>query len=172
MTTTRAIVTVLWSTLVWIALWGEASPANLLAGLAIGMATAWLVPLGRPDGKGVAVGVRPLHALRFLGFFGWALVKASAVVAWEIVTPGSRIHQGIVELPLATRSPGVATVIGNAISLTPGTLTLEVREDPLRLYVHVLHLRDMDAVRRELHHLEALAVAAFPTLTPETEASP
>lgn len=172
MTSMRALVTLVWSTLVWVALWGDVSVANVLGGIVVGLAGAWLVPLGREGRPSASVGLRPLRALGFLGFFLWALVKSSAVVAWEIITPGTRIHQGIIELPLATGSLGVATVIANAISLTPGTLTIEVREEPLRLYVHVLHLRDMATVREELHRLERLAVAAFPTLVPDTEPTP
>lgn len=170
MMSVRAIVTVAWSALVWMALWGELSVGNLIGGLAVGVLSAWLVPLGRRDRETGSVSVHPVRALGFLGYFLWALVRASAVVAWEIVTPGSRIYQGIIEVPLSTRSLGVATIIANAISLTPGTLTIEVREDPLRLYVHVLHLRNMTAVRRELHTLEQRAVAAFPTRVPDTEA--
>lgn len=169
---TRAIITIAWSTAVWMALWGDLTAANLLGGVLVGLVSVWLVPLGRPGRRAGSVTVHPVRALRFLGFFLWALVRSSAVVAWEIVTPGSRIYQGIIELPLTTETLGVATVVANAISLTPGTLTIAVREDPLRLYVHVLHLRDIDAVREELQHLEQLALAAFPTRTPDREAAP
>lgn len=165
----RALVTVAWSALVWVALWGDLSPANVLGGLAVGIVGAWVVPLGRRDGRTSSVVVHPLRALRFLGYFLWALVRSSAVVAWEVITPGSRIYQGIIEVRLETRSLGIATLIANAISLTPGTLTIEVREAPLRLYVHVLHLRDIDAVRAELQHLQQLATDAFPTVIPDTE---
>ena len=156
----RHAVTIAWCTLVWVALWGELSVANLLAGLLIGALSIWVVPLGGP--RGGAVMVRPGRLLRFLGYFLWALVRSSAVVAWEIVTPGDRTYQGIIELPLETTNLGVATLIANAISLTPGTLTLEVHEEPLRLYVHVLHLRDLDVVRDDLDHLHRLVVAALP----------
>lgn len=172
MTSLRALVTVAWSTAVWIALWGDVSAGNVLGGVAVGLVAVWLVPLGRSGRPTGSAGIRPLRALHFLGYFVWALIRASAVVTWEIVTPRNRIFQGIIEVPLATRSLGVATVIANAISLTPGTLSIEIREDPLRVYVHVLHLRDIEAVRADLHRLERLAIAAFPTRVPDTEAAP
>lgn len=165
----RGLITVAWCTLVWVALWGDLSIANLLAGIVVGFVSVWLVPWGGPSGR---VTVRPLRLLRFLGYFLWALVRSSAVVAWEIVTPGDRTYQGIIELDLDTTNLGVATLIANAISLTPGTLTLEVREEPLRLYVHVLHLREMEVVRAELDHLHRLVVEALPTRTPEPEPAP
>lgn len=164
----RGVITVTWCTLVWVALWGDLSVANLLAGVAIGLVSIWLVPMGGPSG---GVGLRPLRLLRFLGYFLWALARSSAVVAWEIVTPGDRTYQGIIELRLDTTNLGVATLIANAISLTPGTLTLEVREDPLRLYVHVLHLREIEVVRADLDHLHRLVVEALPARAPDREAA-
>lgn len=160
----RSVIAVVWAAIVWMALWGDLSVANLLAGIAIGIATVLLVPVTGERHDTPAderLHVRPLATLAYLGYFLRLLVVASAVVAWEVVTPGSRINQGIVRLPLRTRSPGVATVIANSISLTPGTLTLEVAHDPLTLYVHVLHLREIERVRSDLRELEERALRAF-----------
>lgn len=159
----RSLVAIGWATVVWVSLWGTISVANLLAGAAIGAVTVALVPVAEDrahagDGR---VAFRPFGAMGFLGYFVQLLVVASAVVAWEVVTPRNRIHQGIVRLPLRTRSPGVATVIANAISLTPGTVTIEVADDPLTLYVHVLHLREVEDVRVDLRELEERALRAF-----------
>ena len=54
-------------------------------------------------------------------------------------------------------------MVANAISLTPGTLTIEVATDPNVLYVHVLHLHDIDAVRRDVTRLERSVLRAFGT---------
>ena len=155
----RLVITLVWSVVVWTALWGEISVANVGGGLVVGLATLLLVPV---RSRGERVRVRVLAALRFLAFFVWALVKASVIVAWEVVTPRNRIHQAIVEVPIPTASPGVTALIANAISLTPGTLTLEARREPATLYVHVLHLRTIEETRAELGRLVDLAVRAFP----------
>jgi len=159
MSVARTALALAWGVLVWVALWGQATVANVLGGLVVGSFTLWLVPLS-PAGAPPTT-VHPLAALHFLSFFLGALVRASAIVAWEVVTPRNRIHQGIVALPLRTESRGLATLIANAISLTPGTLTLEVHEDPLTIYVHVLHLRRVEVVREDLRRLEELALLAF-----------
>lgn len=162
----RISASLLWSLLVWVALWGDLHTGTLLTGLAVGAGVLWAVPLHHRPRQARVLTVRPLAALRFLGFFIVALARANAVVAWETVTPRNRIHQGILALPVRTRSHLVATVIGNAISLTPGTLTLEIESDPLVLYVHVLHLRDPESVRADLHRLEELAMRAFDPIDP------
>jgi multicomponent Na+:H+ antiporter subunit E len=146
----------------WIALWERFSIANLLGGVAVGLALVLAFP---PDRRGTYT-VRPLPAARFLGYFAWKLLEASAIVAWEIVTPRNRINEGIVAIPISGVSEGLTTIVANAISLTPGTLTLEVVERPTVLYVHVLHLRDVDAVRTEVRYLEALAIRAFARAEP------
>lgn len=164
MTGIRSLIAVAWATVVWIALWGDLSIANLLAGIAVGIGTVLLVPVSGERSDTPAderLHVRLFATMAYLGYFLRLLVVASAVVAWEVVTPGSRINQGIVRLPLRTRSPGVATVIANSISLTPGTLTLEVAREPLTLYVHVLHLREIERVRSDLRELEEHALRAF-----------
>jgi multicomponent Na+:H+ antiporter subunit E len=150
----------LWLTVVWVALWEDVSVANVAGGLVVaGALVLAFPPPVRPD----AVVVRPLATLRFLAHFTWKLVEASAIVAWEVVTPRNRINEGIVAVPLHTSSDAVVTIVANAVSLTPGTLSVEAHRDPPALYVHVLHLRDIEAVRRDVQRLEALAVLAFGT---------
>lgn len=146
-------------TVVWIALWGELTVGNVLGGGLVSCALLLAFPLRRrttPHGT-----LRPLHALRFLAYFVWKLVEASVIVAWEVVTPRNRINEGIVAVPIVGVSDLLATVVANAITLTPGTLTLEYRRDPAVLYVHVLHLSSVEDVRRDVRYLELLAVRAF-----------
>jgi multicomponent Na+:H+ antiporter subunit E len=147
-----------WLVVVWVALWEQVSPANVLSGVVVALVVLGLFPSGADRRSGR---VRPLAAARFLAYFAWKLVEASAIVAWEVVTPRNRINEGIVAIPIRGVSDVVITVVANAISLTPGTLTLEARRSPAVLYVHVLHLRDVEAVRRDTLHLEALAIRAF-----------
>lgn len=156
--TLRLLSTLIWSILIWVLLWGEVSTANLLWGLVAGSVTLWIVPI---EHKTHRLPVRAVPMARFGLVFLWSLIKASAVVAWEIVTPGSAINEGLVAIPLRTTSPGLMTLIANTISLTPGTLTLETRTDPPTLYVHVLHLRDIDDARADIHRLEDVVLRAF-----------
>ncbi len=147
-----------WLLLVWVALWEDVSPANVTSGLLVASLLVTAFPL---TGRGVRGGFRPAAATRFLVYFGWKLVEASAVVSWEVVTPRNRINEGIVAVPIRGVSDTLTTLVANAISLTPGTLTLEIRRRPTILYVHVLHLQDIETVRREVERLELLAIRAF-----------
>ncbi len=143
---------------VWVALWGDLSAANVASGVVVGVLVLALFP---PTVHRRSSRLRPVAAARFVAWFAWKLAEASAVVAWEAVSPRNRINEGIVAIPIRGVSDGLITLVANAISLTPGSLTLEVRRRPAVLYVHVLHLHDIEAVRREICHLEVLAIRAF-----------
>jgi multicomponent Na+:H+ antiporter subunit E len=154
----RRLVVTGWLLGVWLILWGSATPANVLSGLAVA-AVVQLLPQPSP-GRGRIV-FRPLPALRFIVYFARKLVEASLVVAAEVLTPQDRIRTGIVAVPLQGASDALLTLVANAVTLTPGTLTLEVDRDQRTLYVHVLHLHSVEDVRHDIRYLEVLAVRAF-----------
>ncbi|CAN5526212.1 Na+/H+ antiporter subunit E [soil metagenome] len=148
-----------WLTFMWVALWGSATPANVLSGLVAAAVLLAIFPAGTRRSRSYVL--RPAKILRFLGYFVWKLVEANLILAWEVITPRNRINEGIVAVPLRGCSDGLVTVVANTITLTPGSLTLEVAGEPPVLYVHVLHLHDIEAVRRDVVKLEALIVSAF-----------
>lgn len=150
---------VLWLTAVWVFLWEAPSVANFVSGLALSSALVFLYPARGP----VLTPVSVVGFVRFAAYFLWKLVEASAVLAWEVVTPRNSINEGIVAVQIRGASDALTTIVANSISLTPGTLTLEVDRDPTVLYVHVLHLRSIDEVRADILELEAHVIDAFGT---------
>ncbi|MFY1637511.1 Na+/H+ antiporter subunit E [Solwaraspora sp. WMMB335] len=112
---------------------------------------------------------RTARVLRFLGYFTVRLVIANLVVAREIVTPGSGLSPGIVEFRLRTRTRTEIVSMALAVGLTPGTLTVAIRQHPPALFVHGMHAEDPAKFRAQLsrlqdHLLPALRpVAAGPT---------
>ena len=114
---------------VWVALWGEVSVGNVVSGVLVVAGTDLLFPGGpqvvTADEEGT---FRPLPAARFAAVFAWALVTATWQVAVAVARPRLRLAEGIVAVPLVSRSPVIATFVANAISLTPGTLTIEVSD--------------------------------------------
>lgn len=167
--TPRAVLTT-WLVVVWTALWQDASPAVVVVGLGVASLLVRAFPPRSPSSPAV---VRVVPAVRFAAYFAWKMLEATVIVAWEVATPRNRIVEGVVAVPLRGVSPTVTALVANSISLTPGTLTLEVHYAvhypahyaahyaPTVLYVHVLHLHDLDRVRSEIQHLEDLAIAAF-----------
>lgn len=158
----RRATTVLWLTVLWVVLWRDLSIANVASGAAVGAVVELLHP-DRRRGTGQHA-VRPLALLSFLGYFAVKLVESNLVLAREVVTPTNQIRTGVIEVPLHQCSDLVVTLVANAVSLTPGTLTLEVRQlETPTLYVHVLHLHDVERARADVLELSRRAAAALPS---------
>ena len=81
------------------------------------------------------------------GFFLVELVMSSIRVAWDVVRPRSRARPGIVAVPLDATSDLQITVLANLISLTPGSLSLDVSDDRKTLYVHLMFVGSVEAER-------------------------
>ncbi len=143
----------------WLLLWGEVTPANLLSGLLV----IGLVLLIIPE---VGIGldypvVRPIWAIRFLLRVAWSLLRANVTVAREVASPGSSIRTGIIAVPMEHCSDGLVTLVANVLGLAPGTMPLEVARNPKVIYVHVLQLDDVEGMREEILSMAHLAVRAF-----------
>jgi multicomponent Na+:H+ antiporter subunit E len=159
---TATVLRIVWITVLWAGLWGEWSAPTLAAGVLVASAVTAVFRAPRlhaADRTGIVV--RPLPALHFLVVFLWLVLRSSLQVAATVVRPRQRIHTGIVAVPLRGASDGVATIVAGAVTLTPGTLTLEATGTPTTLYVHALDTRDLEAVRRDVRRFEVLAIRAF-----------
>jgi multicomponent Na+:H+ antiporter subunit G len=141
----------------WMALWRDVSVGTVLAGMVV---AALVVFSGVVAAQVPVERVRPVAAARFGVWYLWSLAKANALVAWEVIRPHSGIHEAIVSVEV--ESPRLVALVANAITFTPGTLTVEVGGPTgTTLFVHVLHFRDVESVRRSVEDLERRAAAAF-----------
>ena len=154
----------LWLTAVWVGLWGSVTPANVLGGIAVAVVLVLALPLSElPDQSDV----RPVALLRFVGQFVVDLVRASLQVALLVLSPRPQLRPAVLAVPVRGASDRLLTLLANAISLTPGTLTLEVDRPSSTLYVHVLDvgkgLQAVERVRADILRVERLAVLALGT---------
>jgi len=151
-----------WLVVVWVMLWGSVTPANVLGGVAVAAALLLVFPLPPVGSPGI---FRPFALVRFLGFFLIELVRSSLRVAALVVRPRSQMHQAVLAIPVRAASDQLLTLLANAISLTPGTLTLEVDRPGSTLYVHVLDVGPgpdgVDRARADIRRIERLAILAI-----------
>ena len=154
----RSLTYVIGLTVIWVMLWGTASPANIISGLAVSYLLVTVLPglrRHRRWGK-----LRPGPLLRLIGFMLKSAVTSNAALARDIVARRSRLRTGVVGVRLPECSDELVTLITNLLALTPGTMPLELVEAPRTLYVHVLRMDD-EGVRRSIRHLTSLSVRAF-----------
>jgi multicomponent Na+:H+ antiporter subunit E len=131
----------------WAAVTGQLTVTNLLAGFVIGYAVLWVVnrPFGRTD-YFAKVG----RIVRFALFFLWELLIATLRVAIDIVTPRHMMKPAILEIPVESESSAETTMLANVITLTPGSLSLDVSPDGKKLYVHAMYADDVEHARRSI----------------------
>lgn len=167
--TVNRLLRVLVLAAIWVALWGEVSAANVVWGLVVAVAVVLAFPsLDGENGNGI----RPVAAVVFFARFVVMLVQSTWSVVVAVLRPKLALEQAIVAVPLRTDDPVIVTMVANGITLTPGTLTVDLGPDPgpgegRVLYVHALSLTSREDVVAGAHELEDLALAAFP---PPTEA--
>lgn len=154
----RSAWTIGWLMFVWVALWRDVSWGNLLAGFFAAAGIILIFPLPAPTS---GIRIKPIAMIKFLLVFAISVVRANFIVAWEVLTPKNRIREGIIGVPLRTDHPVVMTTINHAVNLAPGTMVIDIDDDPAVVYVHVLHLDDPADVHDEVRQLEDLVLAAF-----------
>jgi multicomponent Na+:H+ antiporter subunit E len=136
----------------WAALTGNFTAANLIAGFVIGYVV-------------LAYGLRELPAFKryrakggvafsFLRLFLWDLLMSNLRVAHDVLTPTHHMSPGVIGVELDARTDAEITALANFITLTPGTLSLDVSSDRKVLYVHVMYLDDEEQVRAGIKALE------------------
>ena len=87
------------------------------------------------------------YGLVFVVYFIWELVLANLRVAFDVVTPKHYMHPGILAIPLDAETEMEITVLANLISLTPGTLSLDIATDRKVLYIHDMYLTEIEQIK-------------------------
>ncbi|CAM4048285.1 Na+/H+ antiporter subunit E [Vreelandella rituensis] len=145
--------------LAWVTLSGDFSGLNLVVGLVFGYIALLLIEPQVEALKGYPA--RIPRILGFIGFFIKELLMANLKVGFDILTPPWHMSPGVIAMPLAARTELEITMVANLISLTPGTLSLDVSDDRKVLYIHAMFLDDEEELRRNLKEMEYRALELF-----------
>ncbi len=145
--------------LAWVVLSGDFTGVNLMVGLVFGYVALVLIEPQVEALQGYPA--RIPRILRFLGFFIKELLLANLKVAFDILTPPWHMQPGVIAMPLEARTELEITMVANLISLTPGTLSLDVSDDRRVLYIHAMFLDDEEELRRNLKEMEYRALELF-----------
>ncbi|MGF1477821.1 MAG: Na+/H+ antiporter subunit E [Geminicoccaceae bacterium] len=131
----------------WSALVGSFTLTNLLLGFGIGYAVLWVA---RPLFGSTTYFERVWRVVRLALFFVYELIVSSLRVVWDVITPAHRSRPGIIAMPLDAKGDAEILLVANLISLTPGSLSLDVSSDRKPLYIHAMFVEDPDLLRAEM----------------------
>ena len=133
--------------MVWAALTGTFSLRSLATGFVIAYGVLYAAsPVLKPT--------RYFHRVNrlvgFIFYFAWLVIEANVKVARAVLSPSLPIRPGIIAVPLETEKEAQVVLVANLVTLTPGTLSMDISKDRRTLYVHALDASDPDAVRRDI----------------------
>ena len=126
---------------------GQLNLSGFISGFVVGYAALWLT---KPLYGETRYFERLPGVLRLIGFFGKELLVSNLRVLWDVLTPRHISRPGIIGLPLDARTDVEIMLVANLISLTPGTLSLDLSEDRRVLYIHVMFLDDIEKTRQQI----------------------
>lgn len=135
--------------LAWVGMTGALNASNVIVGFIVGYVVL-LILQGPLAMRGHLFRVQ--RAVELMGFFVWELLLANLRVAWDVVTPTHLMRPGVIAVPLDARDDLEILILANMVSLTPGTLSLDVSDDRTVLYIHAMYLHDRERITRAIKH--------------------
>lgn len=132
---------------IWVALTGEMYYSNFLFGFIIGFFILWVMNRNENDQRYFT---RIPKAIIFILFFLYEMILANIQVAYDVITPNYFFKPGIVRYEMEAETDLEINLLSTVISLTPGTLILDISDDNKALYIHVMYLKDRDKFREHI----------------------
>ena len=129
--------------LFWLLLTFDLSIGNLVAGAVASLITSLL--FSKYFFKNVVKFVQPQRyfwLVIYLIIFTWECIKANFDVAYRVLHPAMPIKPGIVKVKTELKSDFAKTMLANSITMTPGTISVDVVDD--MLYVHWIYVSSTD----------------------------
>ena len=133
--------------IVWMAVTGTYSLLNMAFGFLLGVFALSLIR-EQVGSVGYFTRLRKVAVLALV--FLYELVMSTIRVAITVLSPNMNLKPGIFAYKLEVDRDIEITILANLITLTPGTLSVDVSEDKQYLYVHAIDCSDVDATRRDI----------------------
>lgn len=155
------IIFVLILSIIWMALQGSFSIADFIVGLFMSLLVVYASRRnlfgGRLQSQEVFASrenVGPARLawnwVRFSAFSVWSIIKSNVDVARVVLSPNMPIKPGIIGIPLDVQSERGMTILANIITLTPGTVSIDISSDRRTLYIHTLDVGNVENLRRDI----------------------
>ncbi len=127
--------------LMWVILTGDTSFSNFTFGFLLSFIILRIITGNRDERKYFRLVPR---VIGFILFFIYELILANLQAAYFIIVSHKNLKPGIVGVPLDAKSDLEITFLTNLVSLTPGTLSIDVSKNRKVLYVYSMNIKDRD----------------------------
>ena len=133
--------------IIWVAVTGSASLLNLVFGFVLSTLALGLI---REQVNGVGYVTRSLRFVSLMLLFLVELAKSAWTVTKLVLRPKMNLAPGIFAYPLRVERDFEIALLANLITLTPGTLSVDVSQDRKKLFVHAIDCSDVEGTIRDI----------------------
>ena len=141
----NALILFLCGFVVWIGLNWPPDIHDIISGVIISALVAIMTgDLFKGKSGAFRRGSRYLWFLCYIPFFVWEVLKANIDVAYRVAHPAVPIRPGIVKVKTTLTSDTALTFLANSITLTPGTMSVDIDRDNGVLYIHWINVKEKD----------------------------
>ena len=124
---------------VWLALTWTLDPFTVTLGLVVSLVgVIFLSDLFPPNMVLLFTPKRLFWMLLYIPYFMYCVLKANLDVAYRVLHPDLPIHPGIVRVKTALKTDLAKTFLANSITLTPGTMSVDIEGE--YLYIHWINV--------------------------------
>ena len=131
--------------LVWLALTGTSQLQEVIVGVIVSIIVSLLSGhfLITSKKKNPLI-KRAYYGVIYLFKFLWEMLKANLHVAYIVLHPNLPVKPGIIKIHTNLKKDTSLTMLSNSITLTPGTLTVDINPDKQDLYIHWIDVKSTD----------------------------
>lgn len=99
--------------------------------------------------------IRKMYRLvLFVLFYMQKFIKANLSVAYDVLTPKHLMKPGIIEVPLEVKSDLEILILNNLVTMTPGTICIDIDDEKSTMYVHAMYIENRESMLEEVKALE------------------
>ena len=140
----RRLIYFILAFIVWLLLTWSLDAQTVIAGLAVSVVVSLLFHEILPKEHHVFISpVRIFWLIVYIPVFFYYVIMANFDVVYRVIHPKMPIKPGIVKIKTNLKTESGITALANSITLTPGTLTVDLTDDGF-LYVHWINVKSTD----------------------------
>lgn len=93
--------------------------------------------------------------IAFILYYLSKLVQSNIYIAYDILTPEMKTKPGLIWIPIKTKSNLGILLFSNLLSMTPGSLSIDISDDKKELLVHFLYNNDKNKIINDIEKIQS-----------------
>lgn len=96
-----------------------------------------------------------IYSIDFIFFYLIKLVQSNLFIAYDILTPKMHMKPAFIEVPVKLKTNAGLLLFSNLLSMTPGTLSVDINRNRTKILVHVLYYSSDELMQKDFDRIQA-----------------